>query len=1018
MKSRYVLVIVSLLLLVPMLAFGQQTLVIKGKVVDKDGNPLPGANVMIEGTAYGAATDANGNYFFRVPETMVKGQEVQLIARFIGYKVGRATVKLSPGEIVQNFSLEVDPIGLEEVVVVGYGTALKEELTGSVKTIASPRLEQLPASSFQDAIQGTPGVQVVAADGAPGAGIQIRIRGIGSISASNEPLYVIDGVPVIAGAVSITDFGNYGRSANVLNLINPNDIESIVIAKDAASTAIYGSRGANGVVFITTKGGVGGKRILAEKPRFDIKLQRGYSDFAFGGLDSPLDSAQYHQLFLEGYMNRGWSREKAEAKFNQWYPKETRANTNWWDAITHVGTTNQLNISAQGGGERYSYYVSGNVFDQEGVVIQTFFNRYTGRANLTMQLTDRLSLANNITVAYSMQRGITDGTRWQSPMYNAYLLAPTIPIYDQYGQFYADHKSFFMGGNNPVGHLHEDKRHRWQKRFIENFALTYKLRKDLTFRSNWNFDVMSIGEYLYVNPRYGDGRNVGGAAQEARIGVINWQHHQTLTYENTFAKKHNVEVLFGFEQQKVSREEVYTAGEGFPHPSLKTLATAANPTSAYSARTEYAFMSYFSRLLYNYQHKYYFSASYRRDGSSRFGPKKRWGDFWSVGLGYTITEEPFMKNVPFINYMKIRTSYGETGNAEIGNYAWAGLYGFAREYDGKPGAAPTQIANPYLTWEKQGNFNFAVDYAVLDNRLSGTIEYFNRKSSALLLNRPLSYTTGFRSVLENVGGMVNKGWEFSVEADVMRGNRPGLAVNFGITTMKNEVTEIVEPILSGVFKRTKGHDFYEYWLYQWAGVDPETGDPLWYTDSTRTTTTNKIGEAVRVYTGKSALPKFYGSFGFNFRYGRLTVTAQFNYQFGHYLYYNPGWVIHGDGRFTPRSTTKYAFEHRWTKPGDKALFPKFVWGGNKSSNARNSTRYLYKGDWVRMKTFKISYKLPDLMAFRAGMRSIEVYLELLNYWTWAGADYIPFDPEQAVNGIYNTTTPIPKTATIGINLGL
>ncbi|RMD57326.1 SusC/RagA family TonB-linked outer membrane protein, partial [Candidatus Parcubacteria bacterium] len=758
----------------------------------------------------------------------------------------------------------------------------------------------------------------------------------------NEPLYVVDGVPVLSGAVSVTDFGNGGRSANVLNLLNPNDIQSIVVAKDAASTAIYGSRGANGVVFITTKGGVGGKLFAARRSRFDIKIKSGLSDFAYFK-DGPLDSAQYHQLFLEGYMHRGWTREQAEERYNAWYPKETRANTDWWDAITHTGTNSQINISAQGGGERYSYYLSGNIFNQQGVMINTFFNRYTARANLTMDLTDRLSVANNLNVAYSMQRGITDGTRWQAPTYNGFLLAPTIPIYDQFGRYYADHKSFFMGGNNPVGHLNEDRRHRWQKRFIENFALTYKLPRNLTFRSNWNADVLSVAEYLYVNPRYGDGRNVGGAAQEGRIGTINWQHTQTLTYENTLARKHNVEVLLGFEQQKVHEEEVYTAGEGFPHPSLRTLATAANPTSAWSTRTRYSFMSYFTRLLYNYSQKYFLSASFRRDGSSRFGPERRWGNFWSLGLGYDLTQELFMKKFTFVDYLKLRSSYGETGNAEIGNFAWAGLYGFAREYDGQPGASPTQIANPFLTWEKQKNFNLALDYAVWGNRLSGSIEYYHRKSTALLLNKPVSYTTGFRSALENVGSMVNQGVEFSLEADVLKGTRPGLHLNFSITTLKNEVTDIVEPILDGPYKHTENHDFYEYWLYDWAGVDPDNGDPLWYTDSTRTQVTNDISKAVRFYTGKSALPKYFGSFGFNLRYGRFTVTTQFNYQFGNYLYYGPGWVIHGDGRFTPRSTTKYAFEHRWTKPGDKALFPAFRWGGNKSSNERRSTRYLYKG---------------------------------------------------------------------------
>ena len=1018
MKGKHsVFLTVFVLLFVPLLAFGQQGATIKGVVTDKDGNPLPGANVVIEGTQFGAATDVNGAYTFRVPAEKIKGQQVTLLARFIGYKTGKAVLTLKPGEIVHNFTLEPDVIGLEEIVVVGYGTARKEELTGSIRVVKSDKLQELPHSSFQDALQGTPGLQVVNADGAPGAGIQIRVRGIGSISASNEPLYVVDGIPVISGAVSITDFANGGRSANVLNLINPNDIESIVIAKDAASTAIYGSRGANGVVFITTKGGVAGKLLTAKKPKFDVQLQTGYSDFAFQNLLKPINAEQYHTLFIEGYVNSGkMSAEEAERKFKQWYPEP--ANTNWLDAITHTGVTRQLNLSAQGGGPQFTYYVSGNVFSQEGVIINTFFDRYSGRVNLSSQLTDRLHLANNMMVAYSLQRGITDGTRWQAPMYLAYLLAPTIPIKDKYGRYYADHKSFFMGGNNPVGHLHEDKRNLEQERFIDNFALSYKIMKGLTFKTSWGFDVLNADEYLYQNPRYGDGRNVGGFAQEGRTDVLNWQHNETLTYQTKFKKYHSVEALLGYEQQKVLRDEVYTRGEGFPHPSLKTLASAANPTSAYSARTEYAFQSYFSRILYNYKEKYFLSTSFRRDGSSRFGPERRWGDFWSFGAGYTISEESFMKRFPVINYMKLRGSFGETGNAEIGNFAWAGLYSFQREYDGAPGAAPSQIGNPFLTWEKQRNFNFGVDFSVVDNRLSGSIERFVRKSNDLLLNRPLSLTTGFRSVLENVGNMENTGWEISLNAEILRGPKSGLTAFLGVTKLKNRVTKLVEPILAGTKRRAVGHDFQDYWLYGWAGVDPENGDPLWYTDSTKTETTNQIGKAVRFYDGKSATPKAYGNFGFTARYGRITVTAQANYQFGNYLYDGPGWVIHGDGRFTPRSTSSFAFNNRWQKPGDKALFPQFKWGGNKSSNARNSSRYLFKGDFIRLKTFKVAYKLPDVYAFRAGMRSVEVYFEMRNYLTWVADDHLYFDPEQHINGIYNTVTPISKTISFGINLGM
>lgn len=1018
-KPALMLILVGLIL-IPLTVFGQQGVLIRGTVVDNEGNPLPGANVIIEGTTYGAATDVEGKYQFRVPPNVARGQEVQLVAKFIGYKTAKQPIRLTPGEIVRDFSLEVDVIGLEEIVVVGYGTARKEELTGSIKVVRSEKLEQLPASSFQDVLQGTPGLQVVNNDGAPGAGISVRVRGIGSISASNEPLYVIDGIPVISGSVSFTDFGNDGRSSNVLAALNPNDIESIVIAKDAASTAIYGSRGANGVVFITTKGGVAGSSIQwARGPKLEAKIQRGYSSFAYPRLLRGLNAQQYHELYIEGYVNGGrLTAEQAEQRFRQQFPEADRTNTIWLDEITHTGITDQIDISAQGGGDRYTYYLSAGYFDQQGVIINNFFRRYSSRANLTADLTSRIKISNNLNLSFFRQRGITDGTRWQAPMYLAYLLAPVIPIFDEQGQYYAKHASFFMGGNNPVGHLNEDKRHLEQTRIIDNFAVNYNIGRGFVLRSTFSFDILNVDEYLYVNPRYGDGRNVGGAANESRTDIINWQINQTLNYTKTFNNVHNVDALVGFEQQKLHTDNVEDAGEGFPHPSLKTLAAAANPTLASSLRDESAFESYFSRLNYNYANKYFASASFRRDGSSRFGPERRWGNFWSFGLGYTISEEPFMNRFKFIDYMKIRGSYGETGNAEIGNFSWAGLYGFNREYDGLPGAAPTQIANPLLTWEKQQNLNIGVDFALWNSRLTGTVERFVRDSKDLLLNRPLSYTTGFRSVLQNVGDMRNTGWELSFQLEALRKRDFNLSLNFAVTTVSNKITRLDEPIQADPFRREQGRDFYEYWLFGWAGVDPETGDPLWYTDSTKTKTTNNISEAQRFYDGKSALPDFYGSFGLTGRYGRFTVSAQFNYQFGSYLYDAPGWVIHGDGRFTPRSTSSFAFNNRWRKPGDKALFPKFIWGGNKSSNAQNNSRYLFKGDFIRLKTLRITYKLPDIYAFRIGAKAIQAYINLYNFLTWAADDYLHFDPEQAPNGIYNTVTPISKTFNFGFNIEL
>ena len=1008
---------VMLLAAMPFVLSAQGT-TITGQVVDGATlQALPGANMVVANTPYGASTDEDGNYSIDLPASMAVGQEVQLSASFIGYKSSTATITLSGGTVTEDFELEVDPIGLEEIVAVGYGTARMEELTGSISFIGAEQLEQIPTASFQDVLQGNPGLQVVSNDGAPGGAISVRIRGIGSISAGNEPLYVIDGIPITSGSVSTTDFSNGGRSSNVLASINPNDIESIVVLKDAASTAIYGSRGANGVVMINTKGGVAGRSMGFAAPRVEIKTQRGFSDFAFDNLLQGLNETQYKQLYREGYVNSGrLTAAEADALYLVQFPEP--ANTNWLDEMTQIGITESFDLSAQGGSDLLNYFVSASVFDQQGTVQQNFFTRYSSRANLSAQLSDKLRISNNLSLSYFNQRGITDGTRWQAPFYLAYLMAPTVPIFDSEGLYYADHQSFFMGGNNPVGHLYEDERTLEQTRIIDNLSVSYQVMSTVSLRSIWSFDILNVDEYLYSNMRFGDARRDPGYVQEGRTDIINWQGTQTLNYVNKFGPLHSVDVLIGFENQKITTDIVEAGGAGFSHPDLKTLASAAIPDFNFGIRTAFAFQSYFARANYNLANKYFVSASFRTDGSSRFGPETRWGNFWSFGLGYTLSSESFMQGLTFINYLKFRGSYGQTGNAEIGNFPWAGLYGFNREYDGQPGAAPTQISNPRLTWESQINQNIGLDYAVFDNRISGTVDLFKRESKELLLEEPVSYTTGFRDVERNVGSMENSGIEFLIRADILRTEMIDLSVNFNITKLVNKITELADPIVDGTKRREEGRDFQEYWLYGWAGVDPANGDPLWWTDSSRSETTNDIGNAERFYDGHSASPDSYGSFGLSGRVGRITISAQANYTFGNYLFDSPGWVIHGDGRFTPRSTTTYAFENRWTPDHTDALFPQHRWGGNQSSNNSRSDRYQFKGDFIRLKNVKVAYNVPRSITSVLGLRSLEAYVNLNNYFTWVADEFLHFDPEQVIFGNYNTVTPNSKTASFGINIGL
>lgn len=984
----------------------QQT--VKGTIFSSEDNePLPGVNIIEKGTTNGTVTDVDGNFSISVD------QNATLLVSSIGFVQQEIPVN---GSSTLNISLDPDARELSEVVVVGYGTKRKEELTGSINVVDSEQLKSVPAPSFQEALQGSaPGVQVVSSDGAPGGGISVRIRGIGSINASNEPLYVIDGIPITSGngSLSTTDFDNEGRSSNPLASLNPNDIENIAILKDAASTAIYGARGANGVVLITTKSGAQG---IA---KIDVSARVGFSDPAYNNLLEPLNEEQYRQLYIEGYINNGSYDTEAEALefYNQQFPEQ--ANTNWIDEITQTGVTQDYNVSAAGGSEKINYFVSGNAFLQDGIVVNSKFDRYSTRINLSADLTDKLTVSNNLSLSYFTQRGITDGTRWQAPFYIGYLMAPTLPVYDEQGRFYGEH-TFFMGANNPRGHLSDDRREREQLRIIDNLSISYDIFDNLSFRSAWSFDLLQVDDFIFSNGRYGDGRNVNGTAQEAATDQRNWLGTQTLNYNNTFGGAHNVDVLLGYEAQKVTTDQIDIAREGFSHPSLVYVSAGANPQAqAFESRSDFAFESVFSRVSYDYEQKYYASASLRRDGSSRFGPNARYGTFWSVGGGYSISEEAFMDNVNFIDFLKFRASYGITGNAGLsGNYLWAQTYGFSREYDGTPAAAPASIGNPDLTWESQGNFNVGLDFRGLNNRVSASAEYFIRSSTDLLLNRPLSYTTGFRNRLTNIGDMENRGWEINMSGDIVSTADFVLNAGFNITFIENEITRLDEPIVDGTKRREEGRDFQEYYLYGWAGVDPANGDPLWYTNETKTETTNRVNNAVRFYDGKSATPDFFGAFNLRAEYRGLSLSAQMNYQFGNYVYDGPGWVIHGDGRFAPRSTSTYAFENRWTTPGQAAIFPQFRWGGNQSSNTQDSDRYLFEGDYMRLRTLNLSYNLPSSILSSLNLRSLQVSLLLNNYFTWTKDDQLYFDPEQTINGFYNTVTPINKTASLVLNIGI
>ncbi len=999
-----------------------------GKITDETGEPLIGATVLVKGTSKGTVTDFDGTYSIEI-----SGTEATLVFSYTGY----TTVEFPVSAAQPTLSVEMESSAetLSEVIVVGYGEVRKEALTGAVSSLESEKIEQVPMASVEQNLQGNiAGLQSNMGNGQPGSSVQIRIRGQGSISASSEPLFVVDGVPIYNPGDAL---GNFSETANVMATMNPNDIESVTVLKDAAATSIYGARAANGVILITTKSGRTGK------PSVKLSTQVGWNDWAVSEDKRlrGLTSQEYTELFMDGELNRGTSVEDAIERFNGFYPDpfsgqpavditpdgqggynigEIRVDNRWLDEISRTGFNQSYNLSVSGGNESVTYFASAGYFDQEAPIIGVDFDRLSARVNVAAQVTDWLKISNNLNVTRSSQNGPDDATAWSNPMYNGLLLPPVIPAKDPQGRFYADHQNFMIGGNNPIGSLSGDDEISWQMdRIVDNLSAEITILEGLKFKSNWAVDLLNYGEIYFRNARYGDGRNSNGFASETTRRITNWVGTQTLNYDFSLNEAHNFNLLAGYEANKTERRNVIAQAEQFPpNNSLRTMNNAAAGDPGSSWYTGFSFESLFGRLSYNYKYKYYLQGSVRRDGSSRFGSENRYGTFWSIGASWRIDQEPFLQGSGVVNSLKLRSSYGTTGNAEIGDFDWQPLIGFGFDYIGQPGGAPTSVGNTFLTWEENTSFNIGLDFG-LWNRLSGTIEYFDRESDNLLLDVPISRTTGFTSITDNFGAMRNSGVELTLNAILVNTGDFNWSIGGNISFIQNEITRLESPIVAGThdrFRREVGREFNEYWMFDWAGVDPDNGRPLFYTDETRSQTTSSIGEAERFYIGKRGTPDFFGGFNTSLGWGGLTLDAQFTFTYDNWLYDATAWVIRGDGRFTPRSQSQLVLD-RWRQPGDQTDVPQFIWGGNPGSNTQGSTRYLLDGTHVRLRNLTLAYQLPASLVSRAKLSSARVYVRGINLLTWTRDPDLYADPEAAINGFLESTVPNIKTISVGLDVG-
>lgn len=1004
------------LLMAVILAIGQlqaQQRTVTGKVTNEKGEGVPNASVIIKGSTMGTTTSSDGTFSISIPadaHTLVISS-VGLGSREL------AITNATDYSVVLNGTTTT----LDEVVVVAYGSQKRTNVTGSIATVKPAAIENKPFTSVDKALQGAvAGLQSTSFSGAPGAATDIRIRGQGSINASNQPLWVIDGVIAVTG-----DLTSNTTTANVLSTLNPDDIESISVLKDASAASIYGSRAANGVILVTTKKGRVGKTV------FNFSAEAGQNDIAYKSDNNrPMTTSEYQSVLRLALINAGFANNNQDADAIITDPVngfglKPDVNTDWFDIVTHKGSQQQYNLSMSGGNEKTQFYVSGGYFKQIGTTLATDFDRYNGAVNITHHATDKLTISLILNGSGTKQSTPTNGGTFANPVLESYFLLPWYYPYNADGSFkYNDAEGQFPANGgifNPLIQANWNKNTARQNQLKGNVSGEYKFLdnsvNNLRFTTRFAGEYTDISEDAYRNPFYGDGYAQGGDAFASYRRITDYTWSNFADWRHTLNSNLYFDFKLGYEAQFTRDYLMQAGGQGFPQDlSLQYLASAATPTTAFTLPQQATFNSIFSNGDVNYKNKYVLSASYRRDGSSVFGADHRWGNFYSVGASWNASEEDFIKNIDLISLLKFRASYGQNGNANgFGFYSSLPTYAYGANYTGLPGSAPTNVGNENLTWEKNAITDVAVDFGLFKDRLSGTLEYYDRKTSDLLLGVPLSLTSGFSNQNQNVGAMTNKGFEVSLTGRPVHTKdfNWDITVNFAHNT--NKVTELYagRPVAPVSFQQVAvGHDAQSFYLRQWAGVDPANGDPLWYLDSSRSKTTNSYSSAKLVLHGQ-ADPKYFGSITNAFTYKGISLSAMFYYSGGNEMYDIWDRYLNSDGLYYGAFNQMSGQLHSWQKAGDITNVPKIIYGGNKNSY-NHSTRYLYSDDYIRLRDIQLSYILPKSVVTKARLTNVTLYVRGTNLWTHVKDKNLPFDPEAGATSQANFDVFIPKSLTGGI----
>ncbi len=985
---------------------------LKGVVIDEEGLPVIGASVIEKGTKNISSTTVDGEFVLETSNPVAV-----LSISSMGFK--DRDIQVSADKHAQ-IVMALDAQMLEELVVTSYGTFKKSAYAGSASNVKANSIKDIPAVSFKEMLQGNAaGVQFSAPSGQPGASSEINIRGMGSFNASNQPLYVIDGVPVRSGSINSI---SSDASLDVMSTINISDIESMTVIKDAAAASLYGSRAANGVIIITTKRGKSGA------PKVSLKADWGFSDFAMEY--RPVMNGEQRREYIYNALKAGAIRDGesekdaiayADEEVEYYAPVPWCGYIDWDDVLFKKGRHQTYEASVSGGTDKFNYYSSIAYMNQEGISMNSGLERLSGRLNVDYQASDKIKLGANILFATVNQDVYSEGTSYTAPFYaSRNCVVPSDAIYNEDGSW--DRDFIRNSDRNPLLAATYDYQKEAVTRSFNTIYGEYEIIKDLKVRSTFSYDFNTTKGRDWSDPRTSNGDDINGGMQKVYDEYRKMVWANQISYKFNIAENHHFDALVGYEIDDLYSDYLYGYASNFATYEKQAIGNGMTLESLGGSDSRARMVSYVSRLNYDYKNKYYLGASFRADASSRLHRDNRWGNFWSVSGAWKISEEGFMANAKhWLSDLKLRMSYGVNGTLPSDYYGYMGLTGLSNGFLGQPGMLLSQIENKNLQWETNYNFNVGLDFSLF-NSVNATVEYYTRTTKNLLMDSPISMTTGFSSYLMNVGEVLNKGVEFEISSVNFDTGDFKWNTSFNISHNSNEIVKLngnQTEIISGTQIRKIGHPYRTFYVIEFAGIDPQTGKPQFYTNDVDADG-NYIKEIVddpsdanRIASSKKADPVVLGGLTNTFKYKWFDLSFLIGYQFGGNAY-DIWWqkVEHGGDDLEANIPIYYL--NSWKQPGDITKYEQFIESPDNPMSDYITSRSIHSTDYIRLKNITFGITIPQSWTKKIGVSNIRLYAAASNLWTWAAYDY--YDPEAVRAGSAIWGTPPLKTVTFGFNI--